>query len=502
MILVQNLPQLSNGNNSLIGIIFITCMYSMKTKKFVKILSPLSTIFFLFLAYSVPAQTLTKKDTANVHFLNSRKFFIYKVEKGETLFSISQKFKIPQEEIVQFNHEINNGLKAKIKLWIPAYSWLKKDSIEKAGIAIVEKKIEGFYSIVVITSFNLPKIYTASDTSETFVDEPINDETRQNLEFIEGIIRSAELFKSEGFKISLDILDSENDSVKLLRKLGKRKAYNLIITNENSNLLSSISAFSEKNHIQLLSCAMNSSELIKENKYAISLLPSSFKQCEIMGKFSTEYFTNTTLILLKSTSTKELERAESFKSGWLSIKSTPVKKIDYAKLGSIAFADSLVKGKNNILFISSSNEDMVSSILNSLKVKIPEFQVTVIGLPTWQHFETIEQSHLELCNVHVFNSGFIDYSNDNVFVFRKFFREKYYSEPTESAYIGYDAMLVAGKSLLKSGWKSFTEETISGIYSNYSFEKIITGNAYENSNIHVFQLAGDTTKDLSKNFKK
>ncbi len=480
-------------------------MHKMKHKRFVKYLFSLFTLFFLLLSFSTHAQTLSKKDTSNVHFLNSRKFFIYKVEKGETLFSISQKFKIPQEEIIQFNHEINNGLKVKMKLWIPAYSWLKKDSLEKASNVVEDKKKDSFYSIVVVTSFNLPKIYTVSDSTESFVDEPINDGTKQNLEFIEGIIRSAESLKMGGFKINLDIIDSENDSLILLRKLSKKKNCDLIITNENGNLLSTISAFSEKNQIHLLSSAMNSSELIKENKYAISLLPSSFKQCEMMGKFSAEYFTNTSLILLKSVSAKELERAESFKSGWLSTKFTAVKRIDYAKLGSIAFADSLVKGKNNILFISSSNEDMVSSILNSLKVKIPEYQVTVIGLPTWQYFETIEPNHLELCNVHVFNSGFIDNSDENVYMFRKYFREKYYSEPTESAYLGYDAMLVTKMSLSKGGWKSITEDKhadITGLYSNYSFEKIISGNAFENSNIHVFQPAGDITKDLIKNIKK
>ena len=64
-------------------------------------------VFFLIgicLAQFSFGQTLTKKDTADIRFLNSRKFYIYKVDKGETLFSISQKFKIPQEEILEFNN--------------------------------------------------------------------------------------------------------------------------------------------------------------------------------------------------------------------------------------------------------------------------------------------------------------------------------------------------------------------------------------------------------------
>lgn len=86
-------------------------------------------------------QTLTKKDTADIRFLNSRKFYIYKVEKGgAALFSISQKFNIPQEEIIQFNKDINQqGLKAKTKLWVPAYSWLKKDAKAETETEEVEE---------------------------------------------------------------------------------------------------------------------------------------------------------------------------------------------------------------------------------------------------------------------------------------------------------------------------------------------------------------------------
>src|SRR5687767_10438597 len=92
---------------------------------------------------SCSAQTITSKDTTEVRFLNSRKFYIYKVSKGETLYSISQKFKIPQQEILEFNKDVaKDGLKNKMKIWIPAYSWLKneKDSVVSEEIEVVDKK--------------------------------------------------------------------------------------------------------------------------------------------------------------------------------------------------------------------------------------------------------------------------------------------------------------------------------------------------------------------------
>lgn len=464
-------------------------------------------IFFISVVFNyneINAQVLTKSDTSNIRFLNSRKFFIYKVDKGETLFGIAQKFKIPQEEIMQFNHDIEKtGLKAKMKLWIPAYSWNKK-------IVVIEKEQEAekieknLYNIAVVTTFGLPKIYTAEDTSDSYVSEPLEKEVKDNLEFVEGILYSAEILKSEGLKVHLYIIDSESDTIKLLNKLKKNNLYNLIITNENGSILKSLSRFSSEKEIKLFSCGINTIDIIKENKNAFSLNPSSGKQCEQMGKFSGKYFPNSLLITIKTNVSKENERAEIFRSGWLKSQSKPLIQIDYSKSGVKALTESLDKSKTNILFVSSSNEDMVSSLLSTINTKIPEYNIKVIGLPTWQYFETIEQKLLANCNVYLFSSGFIEFGNKTVLTFRKYFRDKYYMEPSDISYQGYDAFLVAGKLLLMNGKKIFDVKapTIKGIFSDYTFVRSPNNNVYENENIHVYQPAYDINIDLTKNISE
>lgn len=457
----------------------------------------------IFAFNKLNAQVLTKSDTSNVHFLNSRKFFIYKVDKGETLFGISQKFKIPQEEILQFNHEIEKtGLKVKMKLWIPAFSWNKKDLVLEKEFK-KEKQENYTYNIAVVTSFSLPKIYTTIDTTDTYVNEPLSKEVKENLEFIEGILFSAELLKSEGLKVHLFIIDSESDSIKLLFKLKKNTGYNLIITNENGSMLKYISRFSSEREIKLFSCGINNIDIIKENKNAFSLNPSSGKQCEQMGNFSVKYFPNSVLLTIKTVSAKENERTELFKSGWSKNHLKPIIEIDYTKSGANSVVESLDKNKINVVFISSSNEDMVSSLLSMFNNKIPEYNIKVIGLPTWQYFETIDQKILANCNVYLFSSGFIEFSNKEVFNFRKSFRDKYNIEPSDISYQGYDAFLVAGKLFLTNGKTMFNEEksfTIKGIFSEYTFVRSPKELVYENENIHVFQPAHDISIDLTKNF--
>ena len=459
-------------------------------------------IFFKCLLGELYAQNLNKNDTSNVHFLNARKFYIYKVDKGETLFSISQKFKIPQDEIMGFNHEIEKtGLKVKMKLWIPAESWLKKETAIVKDV-ITEAPEKSVYHIAVITCLNISKIYTAIDTSYTFIDEPLKKEIKENLEFTEGVLYSAEVLKSEGLKVHLFIIDSENDSVKLIYKLKKYTGFNLIITNETGNMLKCISGFSSARNIKIFSCGINTVDFLKDNKAAFSLNPSSGKQCEQMGKFAGKYFQNSLLVTVKTTTSKENERTELFRSGWLKSQDKPVKQIDYFKNGAVAVADSLDKKKINVIFISSSNEDLVSSVLTVLSNKIPEYNIRVIGLPTWQYFETIDQKLIERCNVFLFSSGFIEYNTESVLRFRKYFRDKYVLEPSETCYQGYDAFLVAGKLFLMNGKKMLNDdkpEIIKGLFSEYSFIKTRNENVYENQNIHVFQASADVTTDIVNN---
>ena len=136
-----------------------------------------------------------------------------------------------------------------------------------------------------------------------------------------------------------------------------------------------------------------------------------------------------------------------------------------------------------------------------MKERISENTITVAGLPTWQYFETIDQNLIDQCNVYIFSSGFVNYNSAIVESFRKYFREKYNGEPSEAAFQGYDAMLFAGKNLLKYGKKFISSGKtieVEGIFSEYKIES----EAKENKVIHVFQPTKDDQIDYFTKIKK
>ena len=136
-------------------------------------------------------------------------------------------------------------------------------------------------------------------------------------------------------------------------------------------MLRILSSFSESNNLKLFSCGINTYETIRKNENAFALMPSSATQCERAGMFSARYFTRATAISLKTNSLKENERGESFTDGWMKTSDRKPKYPDYSK-NPLSVIDCLVMNDLNVIFIPTSKEESVSSVLMSLKGNIVE----------------------------------------------------------------------------------------------------------------------------------
>jgi murein DD-endopeptidase MepM/ murein hydrolase activator NlpD len=461
-------------------------------------------IFMVVLAATVTnesssAQQLTASDTSEVRFLNSRKFFLYKVAKSETLYGISKKFNIPQDEIIELNPELNDGLKNKMTIWIPAYSRMKKNPIEVAETVkpLPAPKGEEQLDVVILSSLELAKVYVGEvdSTDSTRVYEPVSKQIQSNLQFVEGTTLALEKFHTAhtGFRLRSTFIDTENDTLALNKIAWKFRSADVWITNENGPVLEYLNRLSLKNGVQLVSCGINTSEIIRKNPNAIAMLPSSLLQCEKMGMYAAKKFHDWNAIFIKTASAKENDRMKAFKNGWSETAIGAIKTIDFSKSGAKGLVDSLYKSKPQVIFISTSNEDMLTNLLVALKDAKDEYRFTLIGLPTWLNFETVDPQLLEKCNTFVFNSGMVNYDSKEVLDFRQTFRDKYATEPAEPAFIAFDAATAILNGRKKFGKDFITEkdyEQIQGLFTDYHFVSNAQSGSAENSGITVWTFSG------------
>ncbi len=491
MILAPNLLQQLNGNNR--------CSESDAMNKTAFRIFIFVSLCFMAMNLLAQQPVLTRKDTSEVRFINSRKFWIYKVDKGETLFSISQKFKIPQEEIHQFNPDIAaNGLKAKVKLWIPAYSWAGKKtegSSEELSSEENNKIKNRRFRVVVFSAFELPKMYTGDLVSDSgYVNEKLSPDVKENLEFLEGILIAAKDFSDSEQQLELNIHDTENDSIKVKGIFLKQEVLSadLIITNSSGAVLDAINRYSIKFKIPLFCTSINVTETLRSNELAFALLPSSLLQCALMGKAGVELFKQADYLLLKTGVLREDERVDSFKVGLLSgDKTPPIKRINFSKGYTESLKDSLNKSRLNVLFVASSNEDIVSSLLSSLREIAVDYRIAVVGLPTWLHSQSIDPKLFDTCNTILFSASHINFASPEVLEFRKKFRDHYHTEPLDAAYLGYDALHIAIEKYSHQNRKKPKDKKknlFKGIYSSYLFDQSPNGLCFENNIIQLYKF--------------
>jgi len=106
------------------------------------------SIFSILLIISVNAQVKVEKSKDKIVVLG-RKYYVHTVKKGETLYSISKVYGIPQNQLILINNELVVNLQADDVLKIPIIDENYKE-VEPSEVAFIEYKVkrkESLYAI-------------------------------------------------------------------------------------------------------------------------------------------------------------------------------------------------------------------------------------------------------------------------------------------------------------------------------------------------------------------
>lgn len=106
---------------------------------------------------SVLAQPTIKK-SSRIEVIGGKKFYMHKVEKGETLYSIGKTYDVTGNEIVVENPEVIDGLKPGQTIRVPVKEEVKKDPFFFKGPFHVVKKGDTVYSLTKLYNTTLEEL--------------------------------------------------------------------------------------------------------------------------------------------------------------------------------------------------------------------------------------------------------------------------------------------------------------------------------------------------------
>ncbi len=154
-------------------------------------------------------------ETKTIRTLTKNGFANYEVKAGETMYSLTQYFKITEEEIIQLNPSLKDGVKTGMILKVPGNGAVKTESATNpvykvASTTVVPNAIKK--QLVLLLPFNATKIQ--NDTLKTIEVRLKKDAfLNMTLDFYSGALMAIDSAKTLGLNVDVTILDSEESKI-------------------------------------------------------------------------------------------------------------------------------------------------------------------------------------------------------------------------------------------------------------------------------------------------
>ena len=315
---------------------------------------------------------------------------MHRVERKETIYSISRLYGITEAELIAANPELKKGMKKGQYLCIPypSATTMQPTAPKEDPYAIPPSNNELFRK-----SKEAPQ---AISTIKAALLLPFQEDKRM-VEYYEGFLMAVDSLKRTGTSIDLYVYDCGKDVSTLNTILAKNemKNMNVIFGPMHQQQIKPLSTFAEKNDIRLVIPFSSKGEEVFNNPaiYQINT-PQSYLYSEVYEHF-TRQFPNAHVIFIEPTS-EDKEKAEFISGMKQELKS---KGMSMKTVNENATKDMLKEAlrfdKDNIFIPTSGKNVMLIKILPQLILLVrdtPEQNIHLFGYPEWQ---TYTRDHLE-----------------------------------------------------------------------------------------------------------
>ncbi len=355
-------------------------------------------------------------------------FIIYKVEKLETFYSLSNKFGLSSEELIATNPELTDGVIEGMLLRIPN---AKKDNKEMFLDEILEgKKL----NVAMMLPFR-----TKIDSLDFENDRLLNITT----DFYFGALMAVNSLKKEGLSIQMKVFDTEN-SKSVSKKLSANNEfvnYDVVIgpmfldnvkavsNNLNNKKALIISPISSKDHSQ-----------IQNNNLVQGVCSQESLTLEMIEYIKSIYVDQKIIVITDEVKEGDIKYKEVFKRIQLldSTQIITVLRPDEGYIKPGIFRESMSENEENWVLLLGKDETFVRDVFNNLGVLPEEINITLFTFNKGRSYDKISNYFFSRVNLHYPTSTYIDYNAVDYLDFEKNYKKSFYSYPTKYAVEGFD----------------------------------------------------------------
>ena len=482
-----------------------------------------------------------------------KQFYYHKVVKGETLYSISRKYDIKPKRLLKFNEayshneplavgtvirlplkeinlsvvnqeaaivpekqpetvvpepiitevprkEVKTGLEAEVPKQVPEGMYEEKTRIPEY-ISEVVYPLDPFVKIALMLPFSAKDYPAFADTLNHKSNVQISARSEQFLSFYGGILLAVDSLKRRGYKIDLHVYDTERNAEKIygLSEEINQLRPDLIIGPVYGSVYKTMSENLLNKNIPMIYPLSSRSESFGVYQNFIQVNPSSGALTSAMADWLQEQTNHANLVSIDFKPSNEYSQADISEKQAFKERMKKIAGMNFFNWDALEFPlDSLrtllLPDRENILVLPASKETTVSKILPLLSALADGYRITVIGLPEWQTFTSVDHESFYKLNTKVFTYSYVDNETPAAKHVAENYRKYFYTEPNSLVYKAFDMGLYFID--LAARYRDRTLDALeyypgNGDFSRYRFEKRGDKAGIENHAFYIVNFGSD-----------
>jgi LysM repeat protein len=454
---------------------------------------------------STPVTTAT-----TTTFPNDSVYIYHTVEQGESLYGITKKYTITPEDLAKWNPEISAGIKTGQKLKVGEKKGKTATTVVVAAQTIIDttlvKPKKQNYNVGVFLPFHL------NETDLINVDQLVQDKqpfpvTQQiTLDFYEGMVSALDSLKSPDFNVSYQLYDvDERDSLRLDKMCTdeKFKALDLIIGPLYTSAFKVVSGCAKNNAIPIVSPVAQQNKILFDNPYSSKTTPANSTLIEGLAQFAVDSCRGGNVVIVNmnrsvtNQATKigksELGMIRGFKvayNEYLASKYSNATDTLKEVLGLAGAKAAYAAGKKNYYVVLSDDQVFLSDFITQLYVFSEKKENYVMGLRSWVGMENVDPEHLNKLNFTYACPSFIDMKSPLIKKLTIDYRSKYYTDPGDFFYQGYDIAFYYLSSLKAAGpsfYNNLETNQKQGAVMSFNFFRPSETTGFDNKSVQVIR---------------
>lgn len=428
---------------------------------------------------------------------------MHKVERKETIFSISREYGITEEELIAANPELKKGkLKKGTFLFIP-YGKNDKKQESESQPATKELTNEEIFSqneelkkdIKTIKAAVMLPFMTGTSTNM--------DEQVRMVEYYEGFLMAVDSLKKQGVSIDLYTYDTKGREATLNSILSKKEMKNMdiIFGPAKAQDIDVLATFADKNNIRLVVPFAPKVDEVFKNPHIYQInTPQSYLYSEVYEHF-TRKFSDSNVIFLNA-SNGDREKDEFIKGMKTELRNNGISYRDFTVTDNFYEITTVMDTLRNNIFIPTSGKSTalvkILPQLTQIRRERPSYKMNLFGYPEWQTYTNDYLASFYEIDTYFYSSFY----TNNLFPAAVHFTNSYrrwYSKDMANIYpkygmLGYDTGYFFLKGLSKYGNKmeeNLNSIQVTPIQTGFKFERVNNWGGFINRKVFFVHFSKD-----------